>query len=66
MNGNIDTIAEAGQGFVDAVIHYLVDQLMEAFRSGIADIHGGTFPNGRQPLQYFNVIRVIGIHLSIL
>ncbi len=42
-NGNIFTIA--GKSFIDWVINYLVNEMMQTFHSHIADVHGRSFTN---------------------
>ena len=43
-----------GKGFVNGVVYYLVDQVMQAFFADVADIHGGAFTNGLQSFQHLD------------
>ena len=49
MNDHFNFVTVAGQGLIDAVVHQLMDEMVEAFHAGIADIHGGPFANRREP-----------------
>jgi len=59
MNGNLDFVAMPAHGLVDGVVHHLVDQVVEAFGAGIADIHGRPFPHGLQAFEDLNFISVV-------
>ncbi len=54
MHRNFDGVAGARQGLVNAVIDHLVDQMMEAARARVADVHGGPLSNGLQPFEHLN------------
>jgi hypothetical protein len=43
---DLDRVAEAGQGFVDRVVHDLVDEVVETHVARRADVHGRTLANG--------------------
>jgi hypothetical protein len=47
---NLYRIAIAGQGLVNGVIHYLPNQMMQAFNANIAYVHGRALANGLQTL----------------
>ena len=51
LDGDGDVAAEARQGFVDGVVHDLIDQMVQAGRGGGADIHARPKTHGLQPLQ---------------
>ena len=34
VNGHLDAVTAPGQGFIDAVIHHLEDEMMKSFRAG--------------------------------
>ena len=60
--------AEAGQCFVDGVVDDLIDQMVQAARTGGTDVHAGTFPDGLEAFQNLDLIGAIlivdqGIHL---
>ena len=44
-------VGVAGQRFVDRVVDDFVDQVVQSHLAGRADVHGGTQPDGLQPLQ---------------
>src|SRR5690606_23541053 len=46
-----DLGAMSGEGLVDRVVDDLVDAVMKAALSGIADVHVGPLPDALQPLQ---------------
>jgi hypothetical protein len=47
-------VAVTSQGFVYAVIDHLIDQMMKTLHSRVPDVHGGSFPNGREPFENSN------------
>ena len=55
MDDDLDFVAMPAHGLVDGVVHHLVDQVVQAFRAGIADIHGRPFPHGLQALEDLNL-----------
>ena len=59
VNDDFDKGTVAGHGFVDAVIHHLIDQVMQPCHVDIPDIHGRTLANRFQPLQDLDVIFVV-------
>jgi hypothetical protein len=48
---NFDIVAEPGDHFVHAVVHYLEDEVVEALASGLSNIHSGTLSDCIQTLQ---------------
>ncbi len=44
-------IAEPAHGLVDAVVHHLIHQVVQAFGAGVADVHGRPSPNGIQTFE---------------
>ena len=50
LDGNVNRLAVAGECFVDTVVHDLVDQMMQTFGTGTADVHTGPFADGFQSL----------------
>ena len=54
MNGHIDLRAVADNGFIDAVIHDFVNEVMKTFGSCTPDIHGRPLADGFQPFKDFN------------
>ena len=59
VDGNGDFRAEARQGFINGVVHDLVNQMVQARRGCGADIHTGTFPHRFQTLQDLDLGRVV-------
>ena len=52
----------AGQGFVDRIVHHLVDHVMQAGAVvGVADIHAGALAHRVETAQNLDRIRAIGI-----
>ena len=55
-------MGKAREGFIDAVIYYLLNEVIWSGRVGI---HTGPFPNWIKSRQYFNSIGIVGIaHLK--
>ncbi len=49
---DVDQVAIAGQGFVDGVVHHLIDHVMQAGAVvGVADIHARPLAHGIEPAQ---------------
>jgi hypothetical protein len=46
VNEDLDALAISGQGFIDAVIHQLLNHVVKAFDPRIPNIHGRPFPDG--------------------
>ena len=46
MNHDVDEVANPGHGLVDAVVHHLIDQVVQARDIDVADIHGRPAPHG--------------------
>ena len=59
MDDDLDFVAIAGHGLVDGVVHHLVNQVVEAFVAGIADVHGRAFPHGLQAFEDLDLVGVI-------
>jgi hypothetical protein len=51
-------MGKACEGFIDAVIYYLLNEVIWSGRIGI---HAGPFPNWIKSCQYFNSIGIVGI-----
>ena len=60
IDDDVDLGAVSGQGFVDGVIHDLIDQMMQTGGRCGTDIHTGTLPNGLETFQHLNLAGVIG------
>ena len=55
VDGDLDVGTVAGQRLVDRVVHHLIDQMVEAARAGIADVHGGAFADRLHAFQNLDV-----------
>ena len=53
--------AVAGHRLVDRVVHDLVDQVVQAARVGVADIHIGPEPDRLDPLELADAAGVVGL-----
>ncbi len=51
VNDDVDPLAVTGHRLVDGIVHHLVDAMVKTAGSGIADIHGGPFPDRLYPLE---------------
>jgi len=51
VDGDGDLGRGLGQRLVDAVVHDLVDQVVQAVDAGVADIHAGALADGLEPLE---------------
>ena len=56
---DLDGVAEAGERLVDGVVDDLVDQVVQAARTGRADVHAGPLAHGLETLQDGDVLGVI-------
>ncbi len=61
---DLDGLAEAGHVLVHAVVHDLVDEMMQAVRARAADVHGGTLADRIEPLQHFDLVGTVAVRLS--
>ena len=59
VNGHLDTVAAAGQGFVDGVIDDFVGQVVERLHVRAADVHARPAAHGFQSLQDLNVAGIV-------
>jgi len=57
--GNLYIFAVPSHCFIDAVVDYLVDQVMQAPAVGGADVHAGTQPYMLNSLQDFYFIFIV-------
>ena len=51
----------AGQGFVNTVVDNFPDEMVKSFNCGIAYIHGRSFSDGLETVQYFYLIGIIAL-----
>ena len=55
VNRDVNLLRIAGQRFVDGVVYYFVNQVMQAHLAGRADVHRRTQPHGLQPFENLDV-----------
>src|SRR5690606_18080833 len=63
VNNNINIGTITGQCFVNGIIHYFINQVMETLNTDVANIHGWSFTNCFQSFQNlytFGTITVTG------
>ena len=61
LQGHVDSVAEAGQGLVDGVVHDLVDQVVQAARAGAPDVHARALADPLEALQDLDLAGVVGV-----
>src|SRR6059036_2669335 len=54
---DFDVVAGAGERLVHGVVDRLVDELVEAVRARVPDVHRGTLADGLKPLEDLDVTR---------
>jgi len=59
--GDLDAIAEAGEGLVDGVINHLVHQVVEAAGPGAPDVHAWAPADPFQPLEHLDLTGVVPV-----
>ena len=59
MDNDVDAVAGAGQRFVNRVIHDLIDQVMQGFQVGAANIHAGPPADSLEPFQDLNFFSAV-------
>ena len=57
--GNLDRFPKARHVFIDAVVHHLVHEMVQALRTRTADVHRGSFPNGFEAFEHTDLLRTI-------
>ena len=64
--GDVDVAGVAGQGLVDGVVHHLVDQVVQAARARVADVHRRALAHGLQAFEHLDVVgRVMAVVLLL-
>ena len=61
VNGHLNMRPVPGHGFVDAVVHHLIDQVVESLQARAADVHGGAFAHCLQALEHADATGIIGM-----
>ena len=59
MDGDLDAVAVSGHGFINGVVHHLVDQVVQTAYPDIAYIHGWAHPNMCNSFKRLNAVRGI-------
>ena len=54
VNSAVDLVAMTSQGFIDGIVHNLINQVVETSLAGGADVHGWPLPNGLQAFKNFD------------
>ena len=65
-DGHFDVVAAARQRLVDGVVHDLVHQMMQAARSGRADVHARPLANRLQSFQYLDLASAVFVCIVLL
>ena len=61
VNGDGDFGGIPAEGFVDGVIDYFVDQVVQAHFARGADVHGGAQSHRLQAFEHFDASRIVNI-----
>ncbi len=61
VDGDADFGGMAGEGFIDGIVHHLVDEVVEAHFAGGADVHCGAKAHRLQAFQYFDATGIVNI-----
>src|SRR5204862_409641 len=61
---DVDVGAEAADGFIDAVIDQFVDEVVQAARTGVADVHAGSQADVVRVLQQLNAFVIVAFRLD--
>jgi hypothetical protein len=56
---HFDVFGVSGERLVHAVVHHLVDQVMQPAHARVADIHGRPLAHGFEPGQHRDVVRAV-------
>src|ERR1700757_1622381 len=59
MDGDIDFVGETRHGFVDRVVDYFPDKMVQSHFPSGADVHGGTQTDGFEPAKDLNGFGVV-------
>ena len=59
VDGDLDLVGIAGQGFVDRVVHHFVHQVMKPQLAGRTNVHGGPLADRFHAAEYLDGVRVI-------
>jgi hypothetical protein len=59
VNDNVDVLAKTGHGLVHAVVHDLVDKVVQAHAARAADVHGGALAHGLKAFEHLYAVSSI-------
>ena len=62
---DLDRLSIPGHVFIDAVIHDLIHEMVQAINAGTADVHGRSFPNGFKALKHADLVRTVPTRLDV-
>ena len=54
VDGHFDFCGEAGEGFIDGVVDYFIDEVVQAEVAGGADVHRGTLAHSFHAAEDFD------------
>jgi len=55
VDGHVNGVIEASHRFVNRVVHYFLDQVLDSSGTGGSDVHSGTEPNGFHSLHDIDI-----------
>jgi hypothetical protein len=58
---DVNLLTEACQGFVNAIVDDLMDEVVQPFGSRVPDIHGWPLSDSRQPFKDGNLFRRVKV-----
>jgi hypothetical protein len=64
-NGDADVVAIAGERFIDRVVDYLVDEVVETARPGGTDVHTGALAHCLKTLKDLDLICAVAVVWSV-
>ena len=59
VDGDFDMCTKASQGFVNTVVHRLVDEMVKSLLRNVTDVHCRTLAHGLQSFEDLNVTRAV-------
>jgi hypothetical protein len=66
VDGDLDRFAEARHMFVDAVVHHLVDQVVQAIDARAADVHGRALPHRIEAFENLDLVGAVTVGLRLV
>ena len=64
VNGDVDFVAIAGQGFIHGIVHNFINQVVQSHFASGPDIHGRPQPDCFQALQHFDASGIVDFALN--